>query len=102
MSVAPDPQVMRDPFDALSERERQVVALVATGLTAREIGERLFISQRTVETHCSKAKHKLGLLRRGELIVYAVRRSLSRDLGAPIESDPERSQEWGHPPRTTL
>ena len=47
--------------DALTQRERQVVRLAAEGMTHREIGEKLFIGQRTVETHLANAYAKLGI-----------------------------------------
>lgn len=47
--------------DALTQRERQVVRLAAEGRTHREIGERLYIGQRTVETHLANAYAKLGI-----------------------------------------
>lgn len=46
-------------LDALSDREREVAELVATGATNREIGERLFLSEKTVETHLSQTFRKL-------------------------------------------
>lgn len=53
---------------ALTRRERQVVDLAARGVTAREIGEQLFIGERTVETHLANAYGKLGVHSRLELI----------------------------------
>jgi DNA-binding NarL/FixJ family response regulator len=50
-----------DPVDGLSERERGVLALVAEGLSNREIGRRLFITERTVEAHVKQIFQKLGL-----------------------------------------
>jgi serine/threonine-protein kinase len=53
------------PIDQLSERERDVLALIAEGLTNHAIGERLFISERTVEVHTKQIFNKLGLLDAG-------------------------------------
>jgi DNA-binding CsgD family transcriptional regulator len=52
---------------ALSEREREVAALLVTGLTYKEIGERLFISAKTVEHHVARMRQRLGAGSRGEL-----------------------------------
>jgi DNA-binding CsgD family transcriptional regulator len=54
-------------WSSLTEAERQVAALVAEGLTNREIAERLFISVSTVKSHLSHTFAKLGLSRRSEL-----------------------------------
>jgi DNA-binding NarL/FixJ family response regulator len=51
----------------LSERELEVAELAATGLTNKEIATELFLSMRTVESHMSKALHKLGARSRREL-----------------------------------
>jgi len=50
-----------DPLDELSEREREVLALVAEGLSNVEIGRRLFITERTVEAHVKQIFLKLGI-----------------------------------------
>ena len=55
------------PGDDLSTRERQVARLAVDGLTAREIGEQLFISPRTVETHLASVYAKLGVRSKVEL-----------------------------------
>jgi DNA-binding CsgD family transcriptional regulator len=55
------------PGDDLSSRERQVARLAIDGLTAREIGEQLFISSRTVETHLANVYAKLGVRSKIEL-----------------------------------
>jgi pSer/pThr/pTyr-binding forkhead associated (FHA) protein len=62
--------VTRD-IPKLSRRERQVVALVAEGLTDREIGERLFISTSTVRSHLDRVSEKAGFRRRVDLIRLA-------------------------------
>jgi DNA-binding CsgD family transcriptional regulator len=51
----------------LSAREREVVLLAARGLTSRAIGERLFLSTRTVEGHLQRTYTKLGVTNRAEL-----------------------------------
>jgi len=58
--------------DALSEREIEVIKLIAEGLSLREIGERLFISARTVETHKKNILEKLDLHSTVDLVKYAI------------------------------
>jgi len=65
---------------ALSEREREVLALTAEGFSAREIGERLFISPKTVDTYRARLMEKLGLNHRSELVRFALRVGLLKDL----------------------
>ena len=64
------------PPDDLSEREVQVLGLIALGHTNTEIGEQLYLSVRTVETHRSHIQQKLGLSTRAELVGYAIERGL--------------------------
>jgi DNA-binding CsgD family transcriptional regulator len=52
----------------LTDRERQVLLMAIQGLTAKQIGERLFIGRRTVETHLARARDKLGARTKRELI----------------------------------
>lgn len=56
----------------LSLREREVLALTASGLTNREIGERLSLSVKTVDTYRARAMAKLDLHRRSEVVAYAL------------------------------
>jgi pimeloyl-ACP methyl ester carboxylesterase/DNA-binding CsgD family transcriptional regulator len=61
-----------DPaFDALSTRERQVLALMADGLSNTDIAERLNISEKTVRNHASNLFDKLGVWSRAQAIVFA-------------------------------
>jgi pimeloyl-ACP methyl ester carboxylesterase/DNA-binding CsgD family transcriptional regulator len=62
--------------DALTRRERDVMALAVQGLTARDIAERLFISTRTVETHIANSYTKLGVSSRVELVRLAAQLGL--------------------------
>ncbi len=55
----------------LTDREREVVALVAGGLSNDEIAEALFISPATARTHVSRAMIKLGARDRAQLVVFA-------------------------------
>ena len=66
-----------DPeLDQLTEREREVLQHIARGYTYREVGEQLFISIKTVETHVSKVLRKLQLSNRAELTKWAADRKL--------------------------
>lgn len=66
-----------DSSDArLSEREREVLRLLALGHTAREIGDKLAVSPKTVETYKMRVMEKLNLRRRSELVRYAMERGL--------------------------
>ncbi|MBA3809618.1 MAG: response regulator transcription factor [Solirubrobacterales bacterium] len=64
------------PPDDLSEREVDVLRLIALGHTNAEIAEQLFLSVRTVETHRSHIQQKLRLSSRAELVGYALERGL--------------------------
>jgi DNA-binding NarL/FixJ family response regulator len=66
----------QDSFDRLSEREREVLKLVAAGHTAREIAEHLNLSPKSVETYRARVMEKLGLATRADLVRYALRRGL--------------------------
>lgn len=65
-----------DPYDTLTRREREVLKMVAEGLTAAEISEKLAISPRTVEVHRANGMHKLSLKSQSDLVRYAVRRGI--------------------------
>ena len=58
---------------SLTEREREIAGLVAKGLSNREIGETLFISERTVKTHMNHILGKLALNDRTQLAIFAIR-----------------------------
>ena len=64
------------PADALTPRELQVLKLISEGSSAREIGEQLVISVKTVERHRSNIMDKLGIRDRVGLTRYAIRRGL--------------------------
>jgi two-component system response regulator NreC len=64
------------PPDDLSEREVDVLRLIALGHTNAEIAEKLFLSVRTVETHRAHIQQKLNLSSRAELVAYALKRGL--------------------------
>ena len=65
-------------LEQLTEREREIVALVAEGLTNNEIATRLFISPATVKTHVNRSMTKLDLRDRAQLVVAAYQSGLVR------------------------
>jgi two-component system response regulator NreC len=72
--LAAEPEVTTP--DDLSDRELEVLRLIALGHTNNEIAERLFLSVRTVESHRAHIQQKLGLTSRSELVRYALDRGL--------------------------
>jgi two-component system response regulator NreC len=72
MASEPD----REPADDLSEREREVLRLIALGHTNAEIAAQLFLSIRTVESHRAHIQQKLRLSGRAELVRYALEHDL--------------------------
>jgi NarL family two-component system response regulator LiaR len=64
--------------EPLTERELEVLSLVARGLSNQEIGEKLFITERTVRTHVSNILSKLHLANRTQATLYALREGLAR------------------------
>jgi two-component system response regulator NreC len=65
-----------DPYERLTDREREVFQLVVEGKTNAEIGEMLFISAKTVDNHRTRLMEKLGLHSAAEVIRYAARHKL--------------------------
>ena len=60
----------RENANTLSPREREVAQLIARGLTNREIGDRLELSERTIETHVARICRKLGFRRRTQIAAW--------------------------------
>ena len=78
LGSAPDPQLpSADLLDELTPREREVVALVAQGLSNADIAERLVISSATSRTHVSRAMLKLGARNRARLVTFAFHAGLA-------------------------
>lgn len=67
---------LRSRFEKLTEREQEVLRLVAAGYTAPEIGERLFISPKTVDTYKQRVNEKLGLTHRADYVKIALKLGL--------------------------
>lgn len=65
------PSSLAPELDVLTDRERQVMQLVAVGMTNAEIAQHLFVSPMTAKTHVSRAMIKLGARDRAQLVVFA-------------------------------
>jgi two-component system response regulator DevR len=62
-----------DPLAGLTGRERQILELIGEGLTNRQIGERIFLAEKTVKNYVSALFAKLEMQRRAQAAVYAAR-----------------------------
>jgi DNA-binding NarL/FixJ family response regulator len=69
-------QAERDRFDKLTDRERDVLRYIAQGFSAPEIGEKLFISPKTVDTYKQRIHEKMGLAHRSDYVQLALRLGL--------------------------
>jgi len=69
----------RDAYDLLSQREKQVLRLVALGHTNRQIADQLFLSVKTIEAYRARLMQKLHLKSRSALVRYALRKGLLND-----------------------
>ncbi len=67
---------VQDSYDSLTPREREVLHLVAEGLTSTEISRRLYISPRTAESHRANLMRKLGLRGRTDLVRFAFQKGI--------------------------
>jgi DNA-binding NarL/FixJ family response regulator len=72
-SATPGPERPPDPPDGLTQREAEILSLIAQGLTNREIAERLFLSNHTIKTHINRIFAKTGSRDRVAAIGYAQR-----------------------------
>jgi two-component system response regulator DevR len=77
---APAPPA-HDPLSGLTAQERRILLLIADGLTNRQIGESLFLAEKTVKNYVSNLLSKLGMSRRTQAAVFATR--LGQDLDRP-------------------
>ena len=66
----------KDSYQNLTDREREMLKLVAEGYTAKEIADMLFISLRTVETHKTNLMKKLDIHNKADLIRFAIRKGI--------------------------
>ena len=70
------PNAADDKYAELSEREKEIFILLAEGVSTREIGEKLFISVKTVGTHKQNILEKLGLKNNSDIVKYALKKGL--------------------------
>ena len=68
-----DQSARADPLAGLSAQERRILELIGEGLTNRQIGERMFLAEKTVKNYVSALFGKLGMERRTQAAAYAVR-----------------------------
>ena len=84
-------QVLTERGLRITERQREVVELVAAGLSNDEVGERLGISPRTAKAHCDVLRQKLGVSRRRQIpVAYRLQTGedpLSKSLGGSNSGD---------------
>ena len=69
LRAAPEP----DELAGLTDQERRILELIAEGLTNRQIGERMFLAEKTVKNYVSNVLAKLGMSRRSEAAAFAAR-----------------------------
>lgn len=67
-----------DPLDVLTEQERKILELIGEGLTNRQIGERMYLAEKTVKNHVSSLLSKLGLQRRTQAAVLVTEQRQTR------------------------
>jgi non-specific serine/threonine protein kinase len=77
--------------DCLTAREREVAALVARGMTNREIATTLVISERTADAHVQNILNKLGVSSRAQIAAWAAKRGLRTDGGAEAAGFPKEA-----------
>ena len=72
-----------DELAGLTDQERRILDLIAEGMTNRQIGEQLFLAEKTVKNYVSNLLAKLGMSRRSEAAAYSARLSERRQHGQP-------------------
>ncbi len=79
----PNKEIEADSYERLSQREREVLLLVAQGYTNQQIAAKLYLSVKTVETYKARVMEKLDLHSRVELVRYTLQRGLLKDIDNP-------------------
>ena len=80
-----DQATAADPLAGLTDQERRILALIGEGLTNRQIGDRLFLAEKTVKNYVSALFAKLGMQRRAQAAAYAAQCLTSRTPGGHTE-----------------
>ncbi len=83
-----DQAAAADPLAALTDQERRILALIGEGLTNRQIGDRLFLAEKTVKNYVSALFAKLGMQRRAQAAAYAARIFDTPDPGRGARRQP--------------
>ena len=96
-----------DPYDGLTERELEVLRLIARGMTTREVARRLWISEHTVEKHVHSIYRRLGISDRYSATMYAIRKGIipleeRGATGTDAKRDEGRRQPTGDRPDFVL
>ena len=90
-NARPAPNREAEKIASLTRREREIVALIASGVNRKKVAERLFVSEATVRNHLTSILKKLDLANQFELVFYAQRHGLSsppefaRAKGTPFQ-----------------
>jgi DNA-binding NarL/FixJ family response regulator len=79
-----DQAVRSDPLSGLTDQERRILELIGEGLTNRQIGERMFLAEKTVKNYVSALFAKLGMERRTQAAAYAARIFGDEDHGERV------------------
>ena len=86
-----NPRPDHDPLAALTPQERRILDLIAEGMTNRQIGEAMFLAEKTVKNYVSNLLAKLGMARRSEAAAYAARLVRAAPRPALSGTRPDRS-----------
>jgi DNA-binding NarL/FixJ family response regulator len=87
---------MHHPYDGLTERELQMVAMIGRGLVAKEIAHELGISEKTVRNHISNIYRKLKVFDRSQIVLYALKKGLAATDLVPAEEQRPASLSSSH------